>query len=183
MSQPFVGEIKIHACSFAPRGWQFCQGQLIPIQQNTALFSLLGTQFGGNGQTTFGLPDLRGRTPIHKGTGPGLTQHLMGEMSGTENVTLLATEMPMHTHATVTTAVLPCSNIPGNTDSPAGNFPAANENSENFSSTAEVNAAMGGLVVSQSLASTGNGQAHSNMPPYLVLNFCIATQGVFPSRN
>ena len=183
MSQPFVGEIKIFGCSFAPKGWQLCRGQLIAIQQNTALFSLLGTQFGGDGRTTFGLPDLQGRTPTHKDTGPGLTTRVMGETSGTESVTLLTEEMPTHIHTAMTTAALPCLNIPGNTDSPAGNFPAANENTENFSSTAGVNATMGGLVVSQSLASSGGGQAHSNMPPYLVLNFCIATQGTFPSRN
>jgi microcystin-dependent protein len=180
MSSPFIGEIRMFGCNFNPRGWNFCNGQLISIAQNTALFSLLGTQYGGNGTTTFGLPNLQGRTPFNQGQGPGLTSRVIGESGGVENVTLLQTEMPAHTHAATTAASAPCKNSVGNSDTPAGCFPAASP-AEVFSATS--NGSMGAMTVTPNLAASGGGQPHSNLPPYLCLNFCIAVQGIFPSRN
>src|SRR6187551_576055 len=124
--ESFIASIILFAGNFAPRGWAFCQGQILSIAQNTALFSILGTTFGGNGQTTFALPDLRGRVPMHWGQGPGLTNRTLGEIGGTENVTLTVNNLPSHTHVSTLTAAQPSSNLAGNADSPNGNIPAAN---------------------------------------------------------
>jgi microcystin-dependent protein len=180
MSSPFIGEIRMFGCNFAPRGWNFCSGQLISIAQNTALFSLLGTQYGGNGTTTFALPNLQGRTPFNQGNGPGLTPRVIGELGGVENVTLLQTEMPSHTHVATTAASAPCKNSAGNSDTPTGCFPSAGP-AEVFSGTS--NGSMGAMTVTPTLAASGGNQPHDNLPPYLCLNFCIAVQGIFPSRN
>lgn len=177
----FLGEIQILGCNFAPRGWAFCSGQLISISQNAALFSLLGTTYGGNGSTTFALPDLRSRTPVHQGQGLGLSSYVMGQQTGVENVTLLATEMPAHSHVAATTATQPCRNTGGDTENPSAAFPAQNPIAEVFSSTSNGN--MGALAVTTTLANTGGGQPHTNFQPFLALNFCIAIQGVYPSRN
>jgi microcystin-dependent protein len=157
MADPYVGEIRLFAGNFAPTGWAFCNGQILPIQQNTALFSLLGTNYGGNGQTTFGLPDLQDRVPIHAGSsaGPGLTQRQVGESSGVSTVTLIAAELPLHSH--------PGASAPLTTDRPSGGVPAA-----------------GGRYVAGSGA-TAN-QPHQNRPPYLGLTYIIALVGVFPPR-
>ncbi len=181
MSTPYVSEIQIFAFNFAPRGWQLCNGQLLAISQNQALFSLLGTTYGGNGITTFALPDLRSRMPKHFGQGAGLGDYVHGQASGSENVTLLAIQIPSHTHTATTTAAMPCQSKAGDNDSPVGIFPAAHE-SANIYSTAN-NANFGAPTVSTVVSPTGGNLPHSNMPPYLVLNFCIATQGIFPSRN
>jgi microcystin-dependent protein len=180
-TESFIGEIQMFGCNFAPRGWSFCNGQLVSIASNTALFSLLGTTYGGNGTTNFALPDLRSRTPVHQGQGPGLSIYDIGQKTGTETVTLLATEMPAHNHVASTTATQPCLNAGGNNETPVNAFPAPNPAAEVFSSTSNGN--MGALSVTTTLANSGGGQPHDNMPPYLVVNFCIATQGVFPSRN
>lgn len=158
--------------NFAPRGWATCDGQLMSIAQNTALFSLLGTTFGGNGQTTFGLPDLRGRVPNHQGQGPGLSSYTMGQMAGVENVTLLTTQIPAHTH----TFGAPCSTDDPNAGSPKNNFPAP-ASSSIYSSTS--NAIMGGGTTGPA----GGTQPHSILQPYLTINFCIALEGIYPSRN
>ena len=180
MSEPFIGEIIMFAGNFAPRGWAFCNGQLLSIAQNTALFSILGTTYGGNGQTTFALPDLRGRVPLHSGNdsqGPGLSSYALGEQTGTESVTLLTTQMPAHTH------VLAANTAAGTATEPAGNYIAgvADANSGGLfpAFEATTNTTMGPLAISPA----GGSQPHGNIQPILALNFIIATEGIFPSRN
>ena len=171
---PFVAEIRIFAGNFAPRGWAFCNGQLLPISQNTALFSLLGTYYGGNGQSNFGLPNLQGSAPIGEGQGPGLSQRFLGEAGGAPTVTLMETQIPAHTHTpnAVTGG--------GSTTSPAGAVWASQAGRTPppaYASTA--NAPLGAGAIGPA----GSGQPHNNMPPYLTLNFIIALQGVFPPRS
>ena len=167
MSEPFLAEIRIMSFSFTPRGWAFCNGQLLPINQNQALFSLLGTTYGGNGQTTFALPDLRGRTPIH--TGGGIT---LGQSAGQENHTLIITEMPGHTHPVA------ASTANGNTPVPTGAVLAADPAAMYAPPDANLVALAPGSVTP-----AGGSQAHNNMQPFLTLNFCIALQGIYPSRD
>jgi microcystin-dependent protein len=167
---PYLGEIRMFAGNFAPRGWAFCNGQLLPIAQNSALFSLLGTTYGGDGRTTFALPDLRGRVPLHPGTGPGLTTRRLGEKSGGESVTLAVSQVPSHSHTVAPGAV----SGQGNTSWPAGSAPAAGRN---FHSTAAPDVSMRATVSTN----TGGGQSHPNMQPYLGISFIIALQGVYPS--
>lgn len=181
MSTPYLSEIQIFAFDFAPRGWALCNGQLLSIQQNAALFSLLGTTYGGNGTTTFALPDLRSRMPKHFGQSAGTSSYALGQAAGVENVTLLSTQMPSHTHVITTTASQPCQSAVGSFDAPEGKFPASHE-SANIYSTAK-NAALGAPVFNTTIGIAGGNQPHPNMPPYLVMNFCIALQGIFPSRN
>jgi microcystin-dependent protein len=152
--------------NFAPRGWALCNGQILPIAQNTALFSLLGTSYGGNGQTTFALPDLRGRVPVSAGQGPGLSSYDLGQLGGQEAITLLTTEMPFHTHT-----------IGGTNSASASSRPANNVNAQGgaYSSTSD--------VTMKPTGGAGGSQPHSNIQPYLVLNWCIALEGIFPSRN
>lgn len=171
--QPFIGEIFMGGYNFAPRGYAMCQGQILSISQNTALFSLLGTTYGGNGQTTFALPDLRGRVPIGMGQGPGLSSKTLGEVSGTETVTLLVTQIPAHNH--LVNAV----SEPGDVSSPQGAFLA------NTGALDKEYKASGTTVTmnANAVASTGGSQPHSIMQPYLVLNIYIAIEGIFPSRN
>jgi microcystin-dependent protein len=172
MSNPFVAEIRIFAGNFPPRGWAFCNGQILPISQNTALFSLLGTTYGGNGQSTFALPDLQGRAPMHPGQGPGLSLHDLGEESGSETVTLLESEMPAHIHNAQPKTSL------GNQQVPTGKSWAGSSITKQYVSTAP-NVQMNPLGV----VPTGGSLPHNNMPPYLFLNFIIALQGVFPPRT
>jgi microcystin-dependent protein len=172
----FLGEIKIFAGNFAPTGWALCDGSLLPISQNTALFSLLGTTYGGNGTTTFALPDLRGRFPMHPGTGANLTPRNLGDVGGQETVTLTAAQMPVHTH----TASVAADSTVATTDQPQSAFPGRNASATpSYGKT--VNAAMASSAVV--LAPAGGGQAHPNMPPFECVNFIIALQGIFPSRN
>lgn len=183
MSEPYIGQIVLFAGNFAPRGWAFCDGQILSIAQNTALFSILGTTYGGNGQTTFGLPDLRGRVPLHvgNGQGPGLSPYVLGQQSGTENVTLNVQQMPQHNHL-VTGDV-----TPGSSPSPSGG---------NFAQTATSarppvvsNSYTTGTPTSPAtlnpttIQPAGNSQPHPNIQPILGLNFIIALQGIFPPRN
>jgi len=174
MAEPFIGQIIQAGFNFAPRGYATCDGQIMSIAQNTALFSLLGTTFGGDGRVTFGLPDLRGRTPLHQGNGPGLTPRVIGEMAGAENVTLLSSQMPTHNHLMSTT------NVAGAVSTPGGNFVAPSSDSviSNFRPTSD-----GSTLHPQSIGLAGGNQPHNNMQPYLVTNFCIALEGIFPSRN
>ena len=175
MSEPFIGEIKIFAGSFAPRGYAFCDGQLLPINQNTALFSILGTTYGGDGRTTFGLPDLRGRIPMHPGHGPGLSQRRLGERAGQESVTLSESQMPVHAHSAQGTQETADSNSPMNAlwATTQGN------GKKLYDGSPTPNAAMNPGAIGNS----GGGQGHENKQPYLCVNFIIALQGVFPSRN
>ncbi len=172
---PFIGEITIFAGNFAPRGWAFCWGQMISISQNTALFSLLGTYYGGNGTTTFALPDLRGRIPLGMGQGPGLQTYNLGQMGGQESVTLTNPQMPMHIH---TTSVAVNGN-PGNSAAPNGRYLSASDQ-RNAQYTDQGGT---GNLAGVSSATAGGSQPHENMQPYLSLNFIIALQGIFPSRN
>lgn len=173
MSEPFIGEIRIFPYNFAPRGWAYCQGQQMSIAQNTALFSLLGTTYGGNGQTTFGLPDLRGRTIIGQGTGPGLQPYSLGQMAGTESTTLTINQMPAHAHAFQNSA----SESDADSKLPLNNFFAAQTN--NFYCTTQDGTKMG----LQNTAIAGGSQPFSILSPYLTLAPCIALEGIFPSRN
>ncbi|MEA2715731.1 MAG: hypothetical protein QOI99_48 [Actinomycetota bacterium] len=169
MSEPFLAEIRMFGGNFAPRGWAMCNGQILPISQNTALFSLLGTTFGGNGQTTFALPDLRGRVPMHTGQGPGLSNVNLGEVGGSESVTLLQTQMPQHSHGVA------ASNGAAGASRPANNFLAAGGAYAPATDGTVMNPAMIGV--------SGGGQPHPNRQPYLGLTFIIALEGIFPSRN
>lgn len=166
MAEPFVGEVRMVSFNFAPRGWAFCDGQLLPINQNQALFSLLGTVYGGDGRTTFALPDLRGRTPIHVDA-----NHPLGESSGEETHTLTLAEIPQHTHAVRAAAAT------AGTPSPSGAMLAT-------ASSAIYGPAKNLLRLSpDTVGSAGGGRAHENMQPYLVVNFAIALVGIYPSRN
>jgi microcystin-dependent protein len=170
MSEPFLGEIRIFPYNFAPRGWAFCQGQILSIAQNTALFSLLGTTYGGNGQTTFALPDLRGRVAVSSGQGPGLSSYSLGEETGVESVTLISTEMPAHNH------LVNAANSDATDSAPVGNVPAVIP-SGGYTATPT------GQMLAGMVSPSGGNQPHTNIQPVLVLNFCIALQGIFPSRN
>jgi microcystin-dependent protein len=178
MSSPFVAEIRIFGCNFAPTGWAQCNGQLLPISQNTALFSLLGTFYGGDGKSTFALPNLTNSAPIHVGgsqPGPGLSTYDLGQVGGTSNITLLQTEMPSHTHALMATTQA------ANQATPAGNSLA-----KTTGTFKPYLAPAGAPLVQMSqnaLPPAGSSFPHNNMMPYLVLNYCIALQGVFPPRS
>jgi microcystin-dependent protein len=169
MAEPFLSEIRIMSFQFAPKGWALCNGQLLPINQNQALFSLLGTTFGGDGRVNFALPDLRARTPIHVGSG-----HTLGERGGEQAHTLSIAELPTHTHVASGTST---STDPNGTNIPTGNLLA--------SGPSEIYAAPSNLVAlgSSTVGNVGGSQAHLNMQPFLTLNFCIALQGIFPSPN
>ena len=179
MSSPFLGEIRAFGFNFAPKGWAMCNGQQLAIQTNAALFSLLGTFYGGNGVTTFALPDLRGRGAVNQGQGPGLSNYIIGEQTGTETVTLVSTQMPQHNH------LWAANNALGDHPSPSGNFLAGARIPTN-NTPVPTYAAPGGATVplaANTLALAGQSQAHNNMMPYLVVTYCIALQGIFPSRN
>lgn len=175
MSSPFVAEIRVFAFNFAPTGWAFCNGQLLPISQNTALFSLLGTNYGGDGKSTFQLPDLQGRAPMHAGYGSNGSPHELGEASGSESVTLLQSEIPSHTHT------LQDSSEDGTqgtlasgvslSNSVGGQLYRANPSADSVT------------MAPQSVGIVGEDLPHNNMQPYLTLNFCIALQGIFPPRG
>jgi microcystin-dependent protein len=175
MADPFVAEIRIYPFNFPPRSWAFCDGQILPISQNTALFSLLGTTYGGDGKSTFALPNMQGNAPMHPGQGPGLSLHDLGETGGSQTVTLLASEIPAHSHTfnvdggDVGEERIPTDRALARTTGVGGNLYG-----------------VVGSIVSMSpnaLPPAGGGQPHNNMQPYLTLNFCIALQGVFPPRG
>lgn len=176
----FLGEIRLLPFNFAPRDWALCQGQLLPIAQNTALFSLLGTQYGGNGVTTFALPDLRGRAAVGMGQGPGLSNYPVGTQAGTENVTLISTEIPAHTH-TISNASVPVNAGAATATSPASNFFAKVSPEAYGPGTA--NGPMAANLLNGPTAGAGGSQPHENRQPFLVLNYCIALQGEFPQRQ
>ncbi|MCH9649023.1 MAG: tail fiber protein [Deltaproteobacteria bacterium] len=172
MSEPFVGEIRMFGGNFAPRGWAFCDGQLLAVSQNDALFSLLGTIYGGDGRTTFGLPDMRGRVPLHAGSGPGLSPRRLGAKAGAENVTLTVNQMPSHGHALQGTSAFvdqttPQSRMPAR--SPAADLWATDFSPQTMSSA--------------SITSVGGSRKHTNLMPFLCINFIIALFGIYPSRH
>ena len=172
MADPFVAEIRILPTNFAPTGWATCDGQILPLSQNTALFSLLGTTYGGNGQSTFALPNMRDNAPMHPGQGPGLSLHDLGETGGSSFINLLTSEMPVHTHGMKAVPDV------GDTNQPNTNAMARSTGAAVYGVT--------GPVVQMSpsaLAPTGGDQPHNNRQPYLGLNFCIALQGVYPPRT
>ncbi len=174
MADPFVAEIRIFPFNFAPRGWAWCDGQLLPLSQNTALFSLLGTTYGGNGKSNFALPDLQGRAPMHPGQGPGLSLHDLGETGGSETVSLLESEIPAHSHA------LRAHDFDlGELNAPSSNRSLA----KSANATAFGPAASLVMMSANALAPAGGDQPHNNMQPYLTFYFNIALQGVFPPRT
>jgi microcystin-dependent protein len=174
MSSPFVAEVRIFPFNFAPTGWAFCAGQILPLSQNTALFSLLGTTYGGDGKSTFALPDMQGNTPLHWGQSNTGTLYDLGEQSGTPDVTLIQTEMPIHTHSWSVDAVdigeerIPTDRTIGRTTGVGGNL---------FGPPSSIV-----QMAPQALPPAGGSQPHNNMMPFLVLNYCIALQGIFPPR-
>lgn len=176
MAEPFVAEIRIFPFTFAPRGWAFCDGQVLAINQNTALFALLGTMYGGDGKTTFALPDLRGSVPMHPGQGPGLSLHDLGEQGGSETVTLLASEIPVHSHA------FNAASDPANTSTPNGGVALGRTSGATPYAPASP-APQTTPLAPEAVAPAGASQPHNNLMPYLVCRFNIALQGVFPPRG
>lgn len=172
MSDQFVAEIRIFPTNFPPRGWAYCNGQLLPISQNTALFALLGTTYGGDGKSTFALPDLQGAVPLQPGQGPGLSEYFLGQSAGSESVTLLVSEMPVHNHSMNGATLDPALAKVVNPDaswalSQGGGIYQDSQNTQ---------------LAPQALSPAGGSLPHNNMQPYLALNFCIALQGIFPPR-
>ncbi|HJX90796.1 MAG TPA: tail fiber protein [Pyrinomonadaceae bacterium] len=172
MSDPFVAEIRIFPFNFAPRGWAWCDGQILPISQNTALFSLLGTTYGGNGQSNFALPNLQGFVPMHPGQGPGLSLHDLGEVSGSENVTLLQSEIPNHSHT-----------LRASLDDADLAIPTSDRSLAKASSNLYANVNPNTTMANQALSPAGGDQPHNNMMPYLTYYFNIALQGIYPPRS
>jgi microcystin-dependent protein len=172
VADPFVAEIRVFPFNFAPRGWAWCDGQLLPLSQNTALFSLLGTTYGGDGKSNFALPDLQGSVPFHPGQGPGLGLYDLGEIGGTETVTLLESEIPVHTHVVQASA----------SDEAESNVPTGNSLTRAKLNIYSTNTTLKAMSFN-ALAPTGGSIPHNNMMPYLTFYFCIALQGVFPPRS
>ena len=177
---PFVAEIRILPFNFPPKGWAFCDGQLMPISQNTALFSLLGTTYGGDGKSTFALPNMQGNAPMHPGQGPGLSLHDLGEVGGSPTVTLLQTEMPVHSHA-IGVASSPF--LSGQVSTPSNQTVLAKAGGSTTNAYTSGQTQTNQTLNGSTLTPAGGSQPHNNMQPYITLNFCIALQGVFPPRS
>lgn len=178
MSDQYIGEIRIFAGDFAPAGWALCNGQLLPISQNAALFSILGVSFGGNGQTTFALPDLRSRVPVHQGQGLNLSPYSVGQQVGAEQIALLPNQMPAHTHT------VSASGSNGSVPTASGNFPATAAPSRGQSGAPDIYGTTASATMNPAMiASAGNGLPHANIQPSLCLTFIIALQGIYPSRG
>jgi len=180
MADPFVAEIRIFPFNFPPKGWAFCDGQVMPISQNTALFSLLGTTYGGDGKSTFALPDLQGTAPLQQGQGPGLTDWVLGELQGSDTVTLLQSEIPAHSHAVNAQTQNASASAPAGAFLAAGHYGGAQGGAVNYYFTSNTPQT---LLAFSAIGPTGGNQPHNNMMPYLTLNFCIALQGIFPPRS
>lgn len=172
MAEPFLGEIRMFAGNFAPRGWALCEGQLLAVSQNDALFALLGTIYGGDGRTTFGLPDMRGRLPVHTGQGPGLSSRQLGSRAGAERVTVTTNQLPTHTHPMEVSADISTSSNPG-----------SNVTARPTGVDLYVDDAPDTDLSSSAITTVGGGQQHDNVMPFLAINFIIALSGIFPSRN
>jgi len=186
---PFLGQIQPFGFNFAPRGWAMCDGQLLPISSNTALFSLLGTTYGGDGRTTFALPDLRGRACLHQGSGPGLSPRRIGEKGGTETTTISQLNLPPHSHAlsngsaVVTVQTTNNANATNETDSGNNGLGTSGSMPDIFRESPAGSDHLAGVTISGETNMTGGGQSFSNMQPYLVVTWCIALEGIFPSRS
>lgn len=175
MSEPFIAEIRIFAGNFAPRSWAFCNGQLLPVAQNTALFSLIGTTYGGDGRTTTALPDMQGRAPMHPGRGPGLTARRLGQRLGTETVTISEAQMPSHNHSF---------NADGSTGGPLGGGANASDPVNNYlGASVKYSASSTNHVNMHDTSNTGGSQSHNNLQPLIAINYIIALQGLYPSRS
>jgi microcystin-dependent protein len=172
MAQPYVGEIRMFGGNFAPAGWMFCSGQLLPISENETLFQVIGTTYGGDGQETFALPNLQSRIPVHMGQGTSLSNYIIGEQGGTEEVTLTTQQIPIHTHAPL------ASDAGGTADSPGGNYWAASSLGKPY-----VAGPPGVQMNPQSIAPTGGSQPHENMIPFLCVSYIISLFGIFPSQT
>jgi microcystin-dependent protein len=172
MGQPYIGEIRMFAGNFAPNGWEFCSGQLIPIAENETLFVLIGTTYGGDGQTTFALPDLRGRLPVHQGTGGGLSTYAVGQSGGVEDVTLTTQQIPSHGHT------LQCTATVGNLPGPENGIPAECSTGSVYQSSAP-----GAAMAATSVGTAGGSQPHANLQPFLCVNYIISMFGIFPSQS
>lgn len=191
MTNPFLAQIELFAGNFAPRGWAFCEGQLLPISQNSALFSILGTTYGGDGRTTFALPDLRGRSGMHPGTGPGLSTRKLGQKTGTETTTLNSTQMAAHNHVVINrlsgVAAIEVSESEGEESSPTSGYLATTPSGNSYyldeTDGSHLAGASGDVGGSASLLNTGSATPYNNRQPFLGLNYVIALQGVFPSRS
>jgi microcystin-dependent protein len=187
MASPFLGMIIIVPYNFAPVGWAFCSGQLLPIAQNQALFSLLGTTYGGNGTSTFALPNLQSRVPVHAGQGPGLSPYVIGQFGGAETVTLTISELPVHTPViALNNLVAHVKNAAGNSQTPVGNVPAieaAGVTATYSSAAPDATMAAGAITGTATASPIGSGAPVPVLPPYLTFNYCIALQGIFPSRS
>jgi microcystin-dependent protein len=182
VAEPFIGTIVPFGFHFAPQGWAMCNGQLISIAQNTALFALLGTTYGGNGQTTFALPDLRGRVAIHRGQGPGLSNYDQGQVGGQESPTLLVTQIPAHNHTVA--GQMAVASTAGTTPDPTGNILAAPASSiPQYAAPAAATGTSAAGTITGATSIAGGSQPHSTLQPYLTLNYCIAMEGIFPSQN
>ena len=179
MTEAMIGEIRMWAGNFAPKNWAFCNGQIIAIASNTALFSILGTTYGGNGTTTFALPDLRGRVPLAQGQGPGLTDRTLGELGGEESVVILTSEMPAHTHL----AALPCDSVATDATQNSGKNNAYCGNDPNEGGKAIFASAANAVMGASPTDSAGQGNSHSNIQPSLAVSFIICQRGLFPARN
>jgi microcystin-dependent protein len=175
MSNPFVAEIRIFPFNFAPKGWAFCDGQILPLSQNTALFSLLGTTYGGDGKSNFALPNMQGNAPMHPGQGPGLSLHDLGETGGSDTVTLLESEIPSHSHNMMASAINALNTAPGPAQALGKSAGIAAYCTVTNSNVTPMN--------DNVIAPAGGDQPHNNLQPYLTLNFCIALQGVYPPRT
>ena len=176
---PYIGEIRIFGGNYAPQGWAFCAGQIMSIAQNTALFSLLGTTYGGNGQTTFALPDLRGRVAVGMGQGPGLSPYNEGQMGGSENVTLNANNLPAHTH----TFAVQASTASADQSSPARSIPAMSNDGQGNGFNSYTKQSSNATLAPQATSPAGGSQPFNTVQPYLALNYIIALQGIFPPRS
>jgi microcystin-dependent protein len=173
MSDPYIGEIRMFGGNFAPAGWAFCDGSILSIAENDALFALIGTTYGGDGQTTFALPDLRGRMPIHQGQGPGTSNRIIGQLGGNESVTLLAPQLPSHSHTALANAGS------GNADTPSGMYWSGSATTPQYVPGDQANTNMNAAAI----GSSGQNLPHDNMQPFLAVSFIIALNGIFPSQN
>lgn len=185
MTAPFIGEIRMFGGNFAPRGFAFCNGQITPISQNDALYALIGTTYGGDGVTTFALPNLQGRIPLHQGQGPGLTNRVIGELSGTETVTLISNQMPQHIHQPVANNVDPTNDAPAAGTMPCRPKQAVGGNSAQLYTDPSKTPVAGDMkpMLTGIIGNAGGNQPHNNMMPFLAISFIIAMQGIFPSQN